>query len=220
MSGLAASHDAADLLRRATAFELWRLGAVRVSVQEPFHLASGALSPLYVNGRQVIGDPAFVRLFVAAAGAVLAAAEVRHDVVAGGETAGIPYAAFLAQAFGMPMAYLRKKPKGYGMGQRVEGALLEGRRVLLVEDLITDGGSKLAFLDAIAEGGGTVEDALVFFDRQQGGQRALSARGVRLHAITDLQTTLDCGVAAGALSADERRTVDRYLESPQDWQPA
>lgn len=206
-------------LRRAAAAELWRLGAIRVSTDPPFTLASGQRSPLYVNGRQVIGDPGFVRLFVAAAGSVLEAAGARFDVVAGGETAGIPYAAFLAQALSRPMAYLRKQPKGYGMGQRVEGASLDGRRVLLVEDLITDGGSKLGFLDAIEEAGGTVTDALVFFDRQQGGAEVLQGRGVSLHSVTDLATALDAGEATGALAAEARAAVGAYLRDPAAWQP-
>lgn len=207
-----------DHLRRAAAAMLWQLGAIRVSTESPFTLASGATSPLYVNGRQVIGDPGAVRLYVAAAAAILESASAGFDVIAGGETAGIPYAAFLAQALDRPLAYLRKKPKGYGMGRRVEGASLEDQRVLLVEDLITDGGSKLSFLDAIEGAGGSIRDCLVFFDRQQGGDALLETRGVRLLSVTDLETTLDAGLALGALSSDQRAIVDAYLRDPDGWQ--
>lgn len=198
---------------------MWRLGAVRVSVNEPFQLASGKRSPLYVNGRQVIGDPGFVRLFVTSAAALLAARGVDYDVVAGGETAGIPYASFLAAGLSMPMAYIRKKPKGYGLGRRVEGASLDGRQVLLVEDLITDGGSKVGFLEAVAEAGGRVTDALVLFDREQGGGALLAGHSVTLHAVTSLGATLDAGAEAGLLADADRAVIDNYLADPEGWSP-
>lgn len=165
----------------------------------------------------MIGDPGAVRLFVAAAAAILEQASASFDVVAGGETAGIPYAAFLAQALDRPLSYLRKKPKGHGMGRRVEGASLDGRKVLLIEDLITDGGSKLSFVDAIEEAGGSVRDTLVFFDRQQGGDAVLQTRGVRLLSVTDLETTLEAGEASGALGREQRAVVDAYLRDPDGW---
>lgn len=205
-------------LQQAAAAELWRLGAVRVSLAEPFRLASGQVSPLYVNGRQAIGDPGFVRLFTAAAGALLNAHQVDFEVLVGGETAGIPYAAFLAVGLARPLAYVRKRAKGHGIAGRTEGAALNGRRVLLVEDLITDGGSKLAFLEAIAEVGGTVRDALVLIDREQGGGAQLAARGVTLHAVTNLTAILDVGLALGGLQPGARATIDRYLRDPEGWQ--
>ena len=85
------------------------------------------------------------------------------DVIAGGETAGIPFAALLAERLALPMAYVRKKPKGYGRNARIEGPMGEGDRVLLVEDLATDGGSKLSFVEAIRETGATCGHTAVIF---------------------------------------------------------
>ena len=150
-------------LREAAALWLWELGAVRVRPDEPFRLASGNSSPIYVNCRRVISEPGFMQLFSAAATAICGRRGVAVDAVAGGETAGIPFAAYLARALARPMVYVRKKAKGHGLAARVEGHLEEGSRVLLVEDLITDGGSKLGFLDALAAAGGEVSDALVLF---------------------------------------------------------
>ena len=161
------SQSAADpvlaRLREAAALVLWELGAVKVSSGEPFRLASGNSSPIYVNCRRLISEPGFMELFVAASRRLTRA---MPDVVAGGETAGIPFAAYLASAFSVPMVYVRKKAKGYGLASRVEGYLEAGAEVLLVEDLITDGGSKLGFLDAIAQAGAEISDVLVLFDRQ------------------------------------------------------
>lgn len=206
-----------DRLREAAALLLWRYEAVRVRPDEPFRLASGNSSPLYVNCRRTISEPAFMDVFVAAARLIWERASIDADAIAGGETAGIPYAAYLAAALSRPLVYVRKKPKGYGTDARLEGHLEPGSRVLLVEDLITDGGSKLGFLDALAEAGATVRHALVLFDRQQGGAATLAARGVELSSITDLETTLRAGEEAGLLTPDARRSVDDYLRDPAAW---
>lgn len=206
---------ALDRLREAAALLLWECGAVRVSPAEPFRLASGALSPIYVNCRRAISEPVLIEIFAAAARLLLR--DTRVDVVAGGETAGIPFAAFLSRAMAKPLVYVRKKPKGHGLATRVEGHVEPGSRVLLVEDLITDGGSKTGFLDALAEAGGEVRDALVLFDRQQGGAALLAGRDVRLHAVTDRATALAVGAATGVLDAEGRASVDAYFDDPEAW---
>ena len=93
----------------------------------------------------------------------LAIVELADGVVAGGETAGIPYAAFIAERLGLPMLYVRKKPKGFGRDARIEGDLKDGQRVLLVEDLTTDGGSKVNFVEAIREAGAECAHTIVVF---------------------------------------------------------
>ncbi len=205
-------------LREAIALYLWQLEAVRVRPEEPFRLASGNHSPIYVNCRRVISEPCFMQLFCTAATAICRG--VRIDAVAGGETAGIPFAACLAQVLARPLAYVRKKAKGYGIASRVEGHLAPGFRVLLVEDLITDGGSKLGFLEAVAEAGAEVRDVLVLFDRQQGGAELLDRRGVTLHAVADRGTTLAVGEAAGVLSAEAASGVRAYFRDPEQWHRA
>jgi orotate phosphoribosyltransferase len=208
-------------LRQAAALGLWRAEAIRVNVQEPFTLASGQHSPIYVNCRRLISSPAFLGLFTAVVGVLQEEGALAFDAVAGGETAGIPFAAYLARDTGKPMLYVRKKPKGYGIASRVEGVLptvAEGPpRVLLVEDLITDGGSKVGFIEALREAGATVEDALVLFDRQQGGAETLAEHGVRLTSVTDLATALAAAEGAGTLDAEDLAAVRAYLADPKGW---
>ena len=204
-------------LREAMALYLWELEAVRVSPDEPFRLASGNRSPIYVNCRRVISEPGFMQLFNAAALLICERRQLAIDAVAGGETAGIPFAAYLAPTLGRPMLYVRKRAKGHGIASRVEGHCEQGARVLLVEDLITDGGSKLGFLEAIAAAGGEVRDVLVLFDRQQGGSDLLASRGARLHAVADRATTLAVGQAAGRLSRQAAETVEGYFRDPAQW---
>ncbi|MCP4653811.1 MAG: orotate phosphoribosyltransferase [bacterium] len=209
--------ESLDRLREAAALLLWEYEAVVVRPDHPFRLASGNHSPIYVNCRRAISEPTLMALFSTTARLLSERRGIRSDVIAGGETAGIPFAAFLASSLARPMVYVRKQPKGHGIASRVEGHLAQGASVLLVEDLITDGGSKLGFLDAIEEAGGRVRDVLVLFDRRQGGAALLAERGVRLHAVTDRDTVLAAGESAGVLSQSARRAVDAYFRDPAVW---
>lgn len=204
-------------IRRATALQLWQLGAVKVNLEQPFKLTSGNFSPIYLNCRQLISSTSFADMFAAAARLICEAQNVRFDLLAGGETAGIPFAAFLARGFGKPMVYVRKAAKGHGVASLVEGTVHSGERVLLVEDLITDAGSKLHFISSITAAGGTVEDVLVLFDRQQGGRAALRDKGIQLHAVTDMEMALRVGGEGGAISASALAAVQKYLASPKAW---
>ena len=204
-------------LRQAVALSLWEHRAVRVNAEEPFRLASGNLSPIYIDCRRVISTPSFMRLFTTTAAMILERKEARFDAVAGGETAGIPYGSYLAQELALPFVYIRKKAKAYGTGSRVEGRLDSGARVLLVEDLITDGGSKLGFLDAVTEVGASVTDALVLFDRQQKGAELLAERGVTLHAVCDRATTFAVGHSAALISDEDRSSCEDYFRDPKTW---
>ncbi len=208
------------LMRRLIALELWRVGAIKVNVPEPFRLVSGNYSPIYINCRQLISSPAFVDLFVAGARLICDRHHIEFDLLAGGETAGIPFAAFLARAFGAPMIYVRKRSKEHGTRSIIEGVLPHDASVLLVEDLITDAGSKLAFVHAIEDAGGQVENVLVAFDRLQGGRQALADVGVRLHSTTDMDVALAEAKLSGTLAAGAMNSVQEYLSSPASWHAA
>jgi orotate phosphoribosyltransferase len=203
--------------RRLVALQLWQLGAIKVNLDEPFRLVSGNYSPIYINCRLLISFPAFADLFAAATRLIVEHRQVKFDVVAGGETAGIPFAAFVARAFGLPMMYVRKELKGHGLPSRVEGSLQPQARVILVEDLITDAGSKISFVQGIRNAGGVVGDVLVVFDRLQGGRDALEQEGVRLHAMTDMEMALSEAEVAGLLSREELDSVRSYLVDPKAW---
>lgn len=205
-------------LRQAAALCLWEKGAVKVDTREPFKLASGNFSPIYVNCRLMVSDPDFLRLFGAVAALILSRRGARCDAVAGGETAGIPFAVALAGDLAKPALYVRKKPKDYGIATRLEGELpFPGARVLLVEDLITDGGSKMTFIEALRSAGAVVEDALVLFDREQGGTELLASQGVRLHSVTDRKTAFAVGHSAGLLDQDAVTSIEIYFRDPAAW---
>jgi orotate phosphoribosyltransferase len=204
-------------VRRTVALQLWQVGAVKINPSKPFKLVSGNHSPIYVNCRQLISSVPFADLFSAAARILCGELAVNFDMIAGGETAGIPFAAFLSRSFGKPMIYVRKERKDHGTASLVEGLITAGLRVLLVEDLITDAGSKIHFIEGIRSAGGTVNDVLVVFDRMQGGDRALAKMNIRLISITDMNVVLDVAESAHILNSDDLASVRVYLRSPADW---
>lgn len=204
-------------MKRLIAVHLWQLEAIKVNLNKPFHLVSGNYSPIYINCRQLISSNFFIDLFVAAVRLLIKNFEIQFDVLAGGETAGIPFAAFLARALSKPMIYVRKKTKAHGLSSRIEGNLASYANVLLVEDLITDAGSKLNFIEAIRSAGAKIHDVIVIFDRLQGGREALKNEEIQLHAITDMNLVLSEAETSGFLSNEELKSVQEYLVSPSNW---
>ena len=152
-------------MARLTARMLLEIKAVHFNAEDPFTLASGLPSPTYIDCRKLISYPrirATLMDFLTVTVMRDAGFEA-FDNVAGGETAGIPFAAMIAERMALPMTYVRKKPKGYGRNARIEGEMTPGQRVLLVEDLTTDGGSKISFVDAIRETGASCAHTAVIF---------------------------------------------------------
>jgi orotate phosphoribosyltransferase len=199
---------------------LWDLGAIRVSAEQPFRLTSGNFSPIYINCRRLISDAPSMDMIAAFAHWLCRSVGIQSDVLAGGESAGIPFASYLASRVGKPMVYVRKRPKDHGLASQVEGELLAGARVLLVEDLITDGQSKLEFVAPLRAQGGVVQHCLVVFDRLQGGAESLREHGIQLVSMTDIQQALGVGHAASFLTSGMLQEVREYLAAPEEWHRA
>lgn len=209
---------------RITAGILMDIEAILFRPDEPFVFTSGRASPVYVDCRKIISFPqARGRLMDLAV--QLIRREIGRDpldVIAGGETAGIPFAAWIAERLDLPMVYVRKKPKGFGRNAQIEGTFEEGAHVLLVEDLATDGGSKLNFVDALRGAGGQVADTFVIFHYGIFPQSvgALAEQGVRLHALATWWDALSVAEDRGYLSGEGLMTVRSFLEDPDRWSAA
>lgn len=211
--------------RKARASELLlEIGAVECNLERPFIFTSGWASPVYVDCRKLISWPRERREIVH-----LCAEEIdksigrgKFDLVAGGETAGIPFAAWIADYFFVPMIYVRKKPKEFGRLAQIEGTLEPGKRVILVEDLTTDAKSKVNFCQALKRAGATVEDTVVvfYYGVYPDAEANLREAGVNLHALTDWQTTLDVAEARGYFNAEQVAVVREFLRAPADWSKA
>ncbi len=198
--------------------------AVRFRPHVPFVLGAGRESPAYVDGRRLIGMPRARRRLMDLATGLLAdrVGMEAFDAVAGAETAGIPYAAWLADRLMLPMLYVRKAPKGFGRNARIEGRLHEGSRVLLVDDVATDATSKLAFADALREAGAVVEHALVAFafDLYPESRRALDDAGVTLHALATWRDLLIEARSQERLPRDMVDAIQLYVDDPSGWPTA
>ncbi|MCZ0962603.1 orotate phosphoribosyltransferase [Paracoccus benzoatiresistens] len=215
---------AREEIARLSARMLLEIKAVDFNAETPFTYASGLKGPTYVDCRRIISFPRVRQTLMdfMAATVMRDAGFEAFDNVAGGETAGIPFAAMVAERLGLPMTYVRKKPKGYGRNARIEGVMSEGQRVLLVEDLTTDGGSKLSFVDAIRDTGATCGHTAVIFYYgifPETTQR-LADHGVMLHHLC---TWWDVLAEARAQASFDERTlaeVETFLTDPRAWQAA
>jgi orotate phosphoribosyltransferase len=218
------SFPPADEIARLTARALLEIKAVHFNAAQPFILASGLLSPTYIDCRKLISYPRIRSTLMD----FLSVTVMRNvgfeafDNIAGGETAGIPFAALVAERMALPMTYVRKKPKGYGRNARIEGVMREGERVLLVEDLTTDGGSKLSFVDAIRETGATCAHTAVIFYYgifPETTQR-LAGHGVALHHLCTWWDVLAEARAQGVFDTATLSEVETFLQNPRAWQEA
>lgn len=211
-------------IARLTARMLLEIKAVHFNTDEPFTLASGLPSPTYIDCRKLISHPrirATLMDFMCATVMRDAGFEA-FDNIAGGETAGIPFAALVAERLALPMSYVRKKPKGYGRNARIEGEMSEGQRVLLVEDLTTDGGSKLSFVDAIRETGATCGHTAVIFyyDIFPETEKTLGDHGIQLHHLCTWWDVLAEAKSGKHFDAATLSGVEEFLKAPREWQEA
>ncbi|MEM9247311.1 MAG: orotate phosphoribosyltransferase [Pseudomonadota bacterium] len=218
------SHPDDATLARLTAAMLWEASAVAFRPEDPFTLASGLPSPTYVDCRRLISFPRIrTTLMDFLTMKVLRTAGFEAFTnVAGGETAGIPFAALIAERMALPMTYVRKKPKGYGKNARIEGAMAAGDRVLLVEDMATDGGSKLSFVDAIRETGAECGHTAVifFYDIFPQARPNLAAHGVTLTALCTWADVLAEARRSARFDAPTLDAVEAFLNDPGAWQAA
>ena len=159
--------------------------SVNFSFDNHFTLTSGLKSPVYVDCRRIISYVKERELIFKKALNYIKNNNLNYDLLAGGETAGIPYAAFLADKLNKPMVYIRKKPKGFGIIKQIEGNFQKNDNTLLIEDLATDGGSKIIFVNALREAGLKVKDIFVIFyyDIFDFASSELSKLDVKIHSL-------------------------------------
>lgn len=216
LASTSTGHEAAKMLLD--------IKAVNFRPEEPYILTSGWASPVYIDCRKLISYPdqrkRMMKLAVAQLDNDIGFEEI--DVVAGGETAGIPYAAWIAQATDKPMLYVRKKPKGFGRNAQIEGDLGEGSQVLLVEDLATDGASKVLFVNALREAGAIVTDAFVvfYYGVFAGALESLKKEGLNLHYLATWRDVLEAAEAGDYFPAEAIDGVKEFLDDPAAWSVA
>jgi orotate phosphoribosyltransferase len=197
---------------------------VHFRADEPFRFTSGWASPVYIDCRKLISYPRVRNtLMDFAASTILRNIGFESlDAIAGGETAGIPFAAWIADRLSMPMQYVRKKPKGFGRDAQIEGDFREGSRIVLVEDLSTDGRSKIRFCEALRAAGLRVEHTFVIFhyDIFPETKQTLKDFGLEMHALATWWDVLKVARGQGYFDNATLREVESFLNNPMAWSAA
>jgi len=219
-----ASFPDKNTIASLTAKMLLEVEAVSFMQDKPFIFTSGRASPVYTDCRRLISFPR-VRQSLIEFGVSTVLREAgfeAFDAVAGGETAGIPFAAWMADRLSLPMLYVRKKPKGFGRNAQIEGHLTEGQRVLLVEDLTTDGGSKITFCKALRAAGAKVDHVFVifFYGIFPESEKILSDLGVTLHALATWWDVLTVAKDSKKFDAAMLAEVEKFMHDPAGWSKA
>lgn len=188
------------------------LNAVQIKTNPPFTWTSGIKSPIYCDNRLMISDVEGRRKVVA--GFLKLIENLDFDVLGGTATAGIPWAAFLAEELDLPMIYIRGGAKKHGKQNQIEGTLKAGQKVLIVEDLISTGKSSVAAAQAVREAGGVVKDvAAIFTYELLKGIENFAQADLRFHTLTDFPTLI--GITN--LSEEEKEKVLEFAKDPAKW---
>src|SRR5579863_6320730 len=210
-----------DATAEITSRILLETKAVLFSPDQPFTFTSGRVSPVYIDCRRLISFPRARRRLMDLAADLIERA-IGHEAlhaIAGGETAGIPFAAWIAERLSLPMLYVRKQPKGFGRNAQIEGHFHEGDRVLLVEDLASEGTSKLNFVRAIRQAGGRIEDAFVIFNYGIFPKidTSLAAEGITLLALATWWDVAATARRLGRFAPGQYEAVENFLKNPEAW---
>ena len=195
------------------------IGSVKFSFENHFTLTSGLKSPVYVDCRKIISFIDERELIMNEALSYFEKNKIQFDLVAGGETAGIPYAAIISEKIKKPMVYIRKKPKGFGQNQQIEGHFKEKEKAILIEDLATDGGSKVVFVEAMRKAGLIVNDIFVIFyyDIFNLENSVLSKLNVNIHSLCTWKDILSVIEKKNIYKENDIKNLKKFLSNPDDW---
>ncbi len=198
---------------------LINIKSVNFSFDNYFTLTSGLKSPVYVDCRKIISYVNERELIFKNSLLYLKKNNLSFDIIAGGETAGIPYAAFLSDKLKKPMLYIRKKPKGFGINKQIEGDFEKDQNALLVEDLATDGGSKITFVKAMRDAGLKVKDIFVIFhyDIFDYSLSELSKMNVKIHSLCTWKDIVNYIETKKIFNELEILNLKEFLSNPDKW---
>ena len=211
-----------DAIARTTAKFLLEINAIHFNSVSPFTLTSGLKSPVYIDCRKLISYPEARSILINFCSDIVVN-KIGLDKVeslVGGETAGIPFASFLASKLELPMHYVRKKPKGFGVNNYIEGNNIKGKKVILVEDLTTDGGSKIKFCNSIRKAGATVEETIVLFYYNifDDVPDKLKKSGINLNYLACWWDILNyCKEDKSIIDKETITQIEQFLISPEEW---
>ena len=190
--------------------QLFNIGCIKFG---EFRLKSGIISPVYCDFRGLISHPNVLKNVAKAM--VERLRELQFDRVAGIPYAGLPIGVAVSMEGDLPMIYPRKEVKDYGTGKLIEGAFNPGETVVVLDDVITDGASKIEVIKPLEDAGLKVKDVLIILDREQGGAQILAEAGYKLHSLMTLSGALDALLASGKIEPDMVARVREFIAEHQ-----
>ncbi|MGJ3237851.1 MAG: orotate phosphoribosyltransferase [Anaerolineae bacterium] len=205
-------------MSEAIAQALIEIDAIGFTPNAPITFKSGIVAPVYVDNRRLPYHPAQWRVVIAGFEALITQRVPSFDVIAGVAVGGIPHSSALAYAMQRPSVFVRKEAKGHGRGQRIEGGAVNSQRVVLVEDLVTTGGSSLSGVDALREAGAIVTDlvAIVSYGFDEAQQNFAHAK-VNLHTLTNFETILHVARSMKRITGAQEAVIMDWFQEPYGW---
>lgn len=205
-------------IAREIAEILLEIKAVTLNTVKPYRYTSGILSPIYTDNRLLMSYPEQRKKVIEAFVQTIKQNHLDFDVVAGVASSGIPHAAWLAEKMNKPMVYVRKRSKEHGKENLIEGKLEKGQTVILVEDLISTGGSSLGAADALRAYGAVTDNMLAIFSyNMEAARKGFAERKINLYNLCDLNALLDEAIEKNYLKPEEKEKVLVWAENPKDW---
>ncbi|WP_178023092.1 orotate phosphoribosyltransferase [uncultured Paenibacillus sp.] len=191
------------------------IGAVALRPHQPFTWTSGIQSPIYCDNRLTMSYPEIRDLIAESFAAMIRNTYPEVEVIAGTATAGIPHAAFTSQKLGLPMAYIRDKAKGHGKENQIEGLIKPGQKVVVIEDLISTGGSSIKAAQAVREAGAEPLAVLAIFSYQlDKAVQAFADAGLPLQTLSNYSALIDVAVKRGDIQAEDLELLRSWRQDP------
>ncbi|MBB1062423.1 orotate phosphoribosyltransferase [Limosilactobacillus fastidiosus] len=197
---------------------LLNINAVTLNPEKPFTWASGMKSPIYTDNRLTISFPDVRQAIVNGMAEQIKLHFNEAEAIAGTATAGIPHATGVAQQMGLPMVYVRTKPKDHGEGKQVEGILRPGEKVVVIDDLISTGGSVLNAVHAIESEGAEVIGVVSIFTYQlQAAEQNFMVNGLQYYSVTNYSTLVNLAKENGLINTDHLKSLQEWRKDPMKW---
>lgn len=205
-------------MKREIAAALLEIEAVSLQPETPFTWSSGLKSPIYCDNRLTLSYPDVRRKVAEGLKNLIVEHFPDADVIAGTATAGIPHAAWVSELLNLPMSYVRSKAKGHGKGNQIEGRVTKGQKVVVVEDLISTGGSVIEAVQALREAGCEVLGVVAIFTYElEKGDQQLKAAGISAYSLTDFTTLSNLAEEKGLISKGNLESLSEWRKSPSEW---
>lgn len=205
-------------MKKLIAEKLLTINAVALKPNEPFTWTSGLRSPIYCDNRLTLSYPEVRREIAKGLQSIILDKFPSADVIAGTATAGIPHAAWVSELLNLPMCYVRSSAKGHGKGNQIEGTVEKGQKVVVVEDLISTGGSVITAVHALREAGCEVLGVVsIFTYGLDKGKAAFVQEEIKSESLTDFTNLVEVAIEKGYISKNDQESLLSWSKAPSEW---